>query len=72
MTTLEIPANLELAERLYDLRTEHGFSQVDLSKRSGVARSTIIHLERGRMKPQAGTLRKLAKALDVPIHELTM
>ena len=56
-------------EELKAIRLRHGLSQVDLSKRSGVAQNTISDIETGRRNPRPSTLRKLAKALDVDVGD---
>jgi len=48
-----------------------GFSQKDLSEKTGVALSTISGIEVGRHKPHPSTLRKLADGLGVDIREIT-
>ena len=53
------------------VRKEKGLSQLELAKRSRVAQGYISELEAGREKnPGIETLRKLAKALGVPLAEL--
>src|SRR3954470_19769132 len=42
-----------------------------LSEKSGIAVETISRLENGQRKPQVNTLTKIAKALDIPLSELT-
>ena len=59
-----------LAKRLKELRAERGLTQAALAKRAGVTLSYIGRLEIGRHDPQLSTLKKLAKALKVPIAEL--
>ncbi|MFC2011959.1 helix-turn-helix domain-containing protein [Chloroflexota bacterium] len=48
----------ELRENLY-------LSQEELAGKSGMTVGTINRLENGKQKPRLGTIRKLAKALDV-------
>jgi len=57
--------------RLKEVREELGFSQKDLSDKSGIALSTISGIEVGKHKPRPATLRKLADALGVDIREIT-
>ena len=56
-------------EALKHIRRRHGLSQVDLSKRSGVAQNTISDIETGRRDPRPSTLRRLAKALGVEVGD---
>lgn len=56
---------------LKKLRLEKKYSQEKLSELSGVGRVTISRLETGELKETtAGTLLKLAKALNVKIDKL--
>ncbi len=65
---------LEMAttgEKLNRLRRSKGMTQAELSQASGVAQSTITHIESGKHeRPHPGTLRKLARALGVEIADL--
>ena len=56
-----------LAARLGELRTEHGWSLDELSRRSGVSRSTLSRLERGELSPTASQLGRLCA-----VYERTM
>ncbi|MFB6776161.1 helix-turn-helix domain-containing protein [Streptomyces sp. NPDC056352] len=48
-----------LAARLGELRTERDWSLDELSRRSGVSRSTLSRLERGELSPTAAQLGRL-------------
>jgi transcriptional regulator with XRE-family HTH domain len=50
--------------RLRALRQRAGLSQLALAAASGITNDTICRLELGRRSPQAGTIERLAKALD--------
>jgi transcriptional regulator with XRE-family HTH domain len=53
------------------LREAKGLSQLQLAKRADVAQAYISEMEAGDKKnPGIETLRKLAKALGVPVAEL--
>ena len=57
--------------RLKEWRTYRGLSQVKLSERSGVTRTTIISIEHQRqLSPRTGTMVSLAAALGVKPYEL--
>lgn len=57
--------------RIEELRKEKGMSKNQLSKLSGLGRSTITEIELGyRENPTCITLIKLAKALQCSIDEL--
>jgi len=57
--------------RLKEVREELGFSQKELSDKSGIALSTISGIEVGKHKARPATLRKLADAMGVDIREIT-
>jgi len=57
-------------ERLRSLRKERLLTQVELSQMTGVAQDSISALETGKREAHPGTLKKLAKALDVEPKEL--
>ncbi len=60
-----------LATVLKELRERRDMTQDDLSKRAKIARSYIALLEAGHKKnPSLDILRKLARALGVPVTEL--
>ena len=49
------------------LRLQNGWSQAELARRAGTSQPYIARLELGKVDPQVSTVKKLAKALDVPI-----
>lgn len=60
-------------EKLRKLRAVRGFSQGDLSKRSGVSVDTLVDWEAGRAKrPRYSNLLAVAKALKVQPEELAV
>jgi transcriptional regulator with XRE-family HTH domain len=60
-----------LGRVLKTLREDKGLTQVDLAKRANVERTYIVKLESGNKKnPSLDILKKLAKALGVPVTEL--
>jgi transcriptional regulator with XRE-family HTH domain len=52
------------------LRESRGLTGVELSTKSGVARSAISYYERELKNPSLGILAKLAVALDVPVQAI--
>lgn len=57
--------------KLREIRRAKDITQEELSKMSGVGRSTIINLERGtRTEITLSTLVKLANALEVDLSDL--
>lgn len=56
-----------IAELIRSGRIRKGWNQAELAEQAGVARTTLVHLERGTIQePRASTLSKLAAALDLP------
>jgi transcriptional regulator with XRE-family HTH domain len=54
-----------------ELRGANGLTQLQLAKRAKVTRGYLAQLEAGhKTNPSLPTLRKLAKALRVPVTEL--
>ena len=54
-----------------DLRTKQDMSQRELAKKAGVSVAYIAHLESGfRTNPSLAVLKRLAKALGVPVTTL--
>ena len=61
---------LELGHNLAQLRKKKGYTQLLLSIDSGVAKSYIAELERGKRNPTLTTLRKLLKPLGGQIRSI--
>ncbi|MDP2124151.1 MAG: helix-turn-helix transcriptional regulator [Parvibaculum sp.] len=66
MTKDEAP----LANRLREHRTRRGLTQADLAEAVGVSRKTINTVENRIFVPSTVLALKLARALDVTVHEL--
>lgn len=61
-----------LGQNLKKLREKKGLSQDRLAKLADVANNTIIKIEQGEnINPTLATLKKMAKALEVSLDELT-
>lgn len=61
-----------ITKNLRKLREMKGLSQEKLARLSDVANNTIVKIEAGKnQNPTLETLKKIAKALDVSIDELT-
>ncbi|WP_250293905.1 helix-turn-helix domain-containing protein [Streptomyces atroolivaceus] len=61
-----------LAVRLATLRTEHGWSLDELSRRAGVSRSTLSRLERGELSPTTTMLGQLCTVYGRTMSRLLM
>lgn len=62
--------NIEIAQRLYELRRKHGFSQESLAATLGLSRQAISKWERSESAPDMGNLIALADLYDMTIDEL--
>lgn len=49
------------------LRLQKGWSQTELAKRASTSQSYIARIELGNVDPQVSTVKKLARALGVPV-----
>ena len=58
------------AVRLRTLRERRKMTQAELAEKVGVSRAYLSRLEMGMHDPPLSRLRKLAKALRVPVEEL--
>ncbi len=56
--------------QLRSWRERRGWSLRDLGERSGVSYVTIQKIEAGAVNPTVATLKKIARALRVPIRDL--
>ena len=56
---------------LQRLRRDKGYSQEDLSGRSGVHQTYLSGVERGRRNPTVLVLDKIARALGADLEDLT-
>jgi transcriptional regulator with XRE-family HTH domain len=62
---------MTIGARVKRLRSQRGLSQYALAKHSGVSQPYLWELEAGqKTNPGIETLRKLAKALGVPVARL--
>jgi transcriptional regulator with XRE-family HTH domain len=59
-----------IGDRLRTLREQKKLSQGDIEKRSGLLRAYLSRVENGYTIPTIETLKKWAKALDVPMYQL--
>jgi transcriptional regulator with XRE-family HTH domain len=59
-----------IAERLKALREQKKMSQADIEKRTGLLRCYISRVENGHTVPAIETLKKMARAMEVPIYAL--
>ncbi|PSR34488.1 MAG: XRE family transcriptional regulator [Sulfobacillus benefaciens] len=59
-----------LGQRLRNLRHDRGMSLKQLSEAAGVSIALLSQVERDQLDPSLDTLRKLAKAFNIPLFSL--
>ena len=64
--------NLEIANRLLQLRRQHQLSQEELAERLGISRQAVSKWERAEASPDTDNLIALARLYHVSIDELLM
>lgn len=62
--------NIETANRLFELRKEHNFSQEELAEKLGVSRQAVSKWERSEASPDTDNLIALAKIYCLSLDEL--
>jgi len=62
--------NKELSKRIKELRNRKGFSQEELSEKSGLSLRTIQRIENGETEPRGDSLKRLALAFNVTPDEI--
>jgi transcriptional regulator with XRE-family HTH domain len=62
---------MNLSRRIRDLRYAKGWGPDELASRAKISRTALYQIERGSTnRPQAGTLRRISRALGVPLEVL--
>lgn len=61
---------MSIAENIKTLRKAKGFTQDDLIKKVGCAKTTLVRYEKGERIPNATVMQQIADALDVDVIEL--
>ena len=59
-----------IQNRIAEMRERSGITQKELARRLKVRQSTVSRMERENANLTLSTLRKIAKALDCPVHQL--
>ncbi len=62
----------QLARRIRMLRVSRGWSQEVLAELAGLHRNYIGHVERAEVNIGLANMAKIARAFEVPVHELLM
>jgi transcriptional regulator with XRE-family HTH domain len=66
--TIEV---VKIGRNLKWLREDRLLTQAELAERAGIALSSLVRIENDQVDPRFSSIRKLARALDVPPRELT-
>lgn len=61
---------VQIDNRVRELRTNLGITQEQLADMVGIARQSIISIEKGRFQPTIETALRLSAALRVPVESL--
>lgn len=64
--------NIEIANRLVELRRAHGYSQEELAGRLGVSRQAISKWERAESSPDTDNLIALARLYEISLDNLLL
>lgn len=56
--------------RLWEMRTEKGFTLMQLAGKSGIGKSTLNNIENGKVSPTLFQLEMIAIAMNVKITDL--
>jgi len=64
--------NIEIANRLLQLRKEKGLSQEQLAQQLGISRQAVSKWERAEASPDTDNLIELAKLYDISLDELLL
>ena len=73
-STLELPpidlGNESIGQRIARLRTEHGFTQIQLAEAMGLTQALVSSYERGRLRLHAEMVARFAITLKTTADEL--
>ena len=61
---------MKIGEHIKEIRISKGFTQVELSEKSGIAVRTIQRIENGEVTPSIYSLNAFGAALDVKLNEV--
>ena len=62
---------MSLAQKVRDFRYSKGWGPDELANRAEISRTALYQIESGKTGlPRAGTLRRIAVALEVPMEDL--
>ena len=58
-----------LGQKLRKVRKEQNLTQLELAQQVGITNGQVSTIERGVSSPSLSTLHRIARALNVPMHE---
>ena len=61
---------VDIGGKIQKIRISKGITQSTLSKKTGVAQSTLCYIENGDKHPHFDTLSSVCKGLDISVFEL--
>lgn len=61
---------MNIGDRLREIRQSKNLSQGDIEERTGLLRCYISRVENGHTVPAVETLEKMARALEMPLHQV--
>ena len=61
---------MKIGERIKEIRISKGFTQIELSEKSGIAVRTIQRIENSDVTPSIYSLNAIGEALDVKLNEV--
>lgn len=64
--------NVEIANKLINLRKEKGFSQEELAEKIGISRQAVSKWERAESSPDTDNLIALARLYEISLDELLL
>jgi XRE family transcriptional regulator, regulator of sulfur utilization len=70
MSGLDKPIAPPIGGRVHDIRKSRGLTLDELARQSGVSKSMLSQIERGRVNPTYATLWSITQALDIEISQL--
>ncbi len=56
--------------RIKELRAKYNLTQLDLAKKVGVRRETIVFLEKGKYNPSLKLAYDISRVFNLPIEEI--
>ena len=63
------PVSVRFGERLHQLRTDRGYTQIQFAMAAKLDRSFISDMERGVKEPTVSTLERIANAFSLTLAE---